>query len=117
MADGFSFNIKDMLEKTVYAQQKVISGCQAYARIAGNQMLNDAKHNAKWTDRTGLSRQTMDMLVTNIAGIITIQLRGNTPQFKYLEYTMEKRFAILNPTIEKWAPQVLRGWAETISGL
>jgi len=117
MAEGFNFDIKDVLEKTIYAQQKVISGCQHYAKSAGNQMLADAKHNARWTDRTGLSRQTMDMIVVNENGIITIQLRGNTPQFQYLEYAMEKRFAILNPTVEKWAPQVLRGWAETVSGL
>ena len=117
MATGFNFDIKDILEKTLYAQQKIISGCQHYAEDAGGRMLTDAKLHAKWTDRTGQSRQTMTMDVVNDAGVIAIQLRGNTPQFQYLEYAMEKRFAILNPTVEKWTPEVLKGWANTINGL
>ena len=114
---GFSFNINDVLKRTLYIQEKVIFGCTKYAETAANRMVTDAKRNAKWTDRTGLSRQTIDSQVTYENGIVVIRLRGNTAQFQYLEYAMEKRFAILHPTVEKFTPSVLRGWANTVKGI
>ncbi|ADL40317.1 hypothetical protein phiCTP1_gp16 [Clostridium phage phiCTP1] len=117
MADGFHVNIEDVLEKTVFCQEKIIYGCEHYAKDAAQQMIGDAKKNAKWTDRTGMSRQTMDFQIVNNKNEIVIQIRGNTPQFKYLEFAMEKRFAILVPTMNKWEGKVLRGWSEVLNQL
>ena len=41
-------------------QLKVERATNLYAETAGMKMINDAKLNAPWTDRTGNSRQTMD---------------------------------------------------------
>lgn len=87
---------------------------QLYANTSAIKMVNDAKHNAPWTDRTGNSRQTMDYEVISKGKSIEIKLRGNTSHFKYLELCHEKRNAILWPTIQKWSGQVLSGWIKVI---
>lgn len=117
MVDGFKININDVLKKTLYNQKKVHDGCVRYAQTAGKKMIADAKQNASWTDRTGLSRQTMDAEVIDKNNVIEINLQGHTPQFKYLEYAREKKYAILNPTRDKFATEVIKRWAEVLKGL
>ena len=94
--------------------EKVLQAGMLYGDTAGTMMVNDAKTNAPWTDRTGNSRQTIDHKVVNKGNSIEIQIRGNTPHFKYLELAMEKRFAILWPTVQKWQSEVIRGWAKML---
>ncbi|PRR84745.1 hypothetical protein [Clostridium luticellarii] len=117
MADGFKIDINDVLKKTLYNQKKVHDGCVRYAQTSGKMMVADAKQNAKWRDRTGLSRDTMDAGIVDKNNVIEINLRGHTPQFKYLEYAMEKKYAILNPTRDKFATEVIKGWAEVLKSL
>jgi hypothetical protein len=95
-------------------QLKVERATNLYAETAGMKMINDAKLNAPWTDRTGNSRQTMDYKITKSGTTTRINLRGNTPQFKYLELCHEKKNAILWPTIQRWSGQVLSGWSKII---
>lgn len=93
---------------------KVQQGTRLYAETAATKMINDAKRNAPWTDRTGNSRQTMDNEIISKGKSMEIRLRGNSSHFKYLELAMEKRYAILFPTIQKWSGTVLSGWAKVI---
>lgn len=94
---------------------KVQQGTRLYAETAATKMINYAKKNAPWTDRTGNSRQTMDNEIISKGKSMEIRLRGNTPHFKYLELAMEKRYAILFPTIKRWKGEVLSGWAKVVS--
>lgn len=94
---------------------KVQQGTRLYAETAATKMINYAKKNAPWDDDTGNSRGTMDYEVTNKGKSVEIKLRGNTPHFKYLELAMEKRYAILFPTIKRWKGEVLSGWAKVVS--
>ena len=95
-------------------QLKVEMATNLYAETSGVKMINDAKSNAPWTDRTGNSRQTMDHKVTKAGTTTRITLRGNTPHFKYLELCHEKKNAILWPTIQRWSGQVLSGWSKIL---
>ncbi len=103
---GIRLDATGLFKGLAEMELKVQQGTRIYAETAGMKMINDAKANAPWTDRTGNSRQTMDTEV--------ISLRGNTPHFKYLELCHEKRNAILWPTIQKWSGQVLSGWVKVI---
>jgi hypothetical protein len=96
---------------------KVKKATEMYANTAGKNMIADAKPKASWVDRTGLSRQTMDN-ATEVQGKgVNIILRGNTPQFKYLELANEKKYAVLWPTIQRWQGRVLTGWSNMLSKL
>lgn len=117
MADGFKIDINDVLKKTIYNRKKVHYGCVRYAQTAGKKMIADAKRNARWADKTGLSRQTMDAEIADKNNVVEIRLQGHTPQFKYLEYANEKKYAILVPTRDKFATEVMKGWSEVLKGL
>lgn len=106
----FRFDIKNALEQMVRVSEKFEKASQLYADTAGKKMVAHAKKNATWTDRTSLSRNTIDNAVEKDYGQINIVLRGNTEQFKYLELSNAKKFAILWPTITKYKGEIVQGW-------
>lgn len=111
---GIKFDATKLLKGLSDMELKAEKATQVYAEAAASKMINDAKKNANWIDRTGNSRQTMDYEVTRKGQITEIKLRGNTPHFKYLELAHEKKHAILWPTVQRWSGQVLKGWAKVI---
>ena len=115
MADGFNIDASSVMSNMDLIASKVLSAGKMYGETAGLKMISDAKQSAKWTDRTALSRQTMSNTTLQSGSSTEIVLSGNTDQFKYLELAMEKKYAILMPTINKWQGQVLTGWANAIN--
>ena len=108
---GISIDMDNLIDGLRNIEKKVKTGSMLYATTAGTKMETYAKKNAPWTDRTSNSRQTIDHNEIMEGNKITIQLRGNTPHFKYLELAMEKRWAILWPTIQKHQAEILKGWS------
>lgn len=111
---GLNIDASRLLNGLSELNEKIIIATRIYGETAGEKMVTDAKKNAPWIDRTALSRQTIDKKVTSGIGSTTIQLRGNTPHFKYLELANEKQYAILWPTIQKFQDEILKGWAKFI---
>lgn len=111
---GIRLDAGNLLKGLSEMELKAQIATQLYAETSATKMVNDAKDNAPWTDRTGNSRQTIDHSITNAGKKVTINLRGNTPHFKYLEFCHEKKHAILWPTIQKWSGKVLEGWVKVI---
>lgn len=111
---GLKLNIDGILKGLAVLDTRAMEASRIYGETAGEKMVNYAKSNAKWIDRTGNSRQTIDKKVTSGIGSATIQIRGNTPHFKYLELAHEKKYAILWPTIQTFQDEVLKGWAKMI---
>lgn len=111
---GIDFDASNLFKGLSELEEKAIKATELYANVSGTKMANSAKTNAPWTDRTGNSRQTIDYNVQPKGTITEIQIRGNTPHFKYLELAHEKRFAILWPTIQKLSAEILKGWAKVI---
>lgn len=114
---NLNFDMSGILKGLAEYELKVKKATELYADTAGKKMIADAKPKAPWTDRTGLSRQTMDNDIEMLGDGINIVLRGNTPQFKYLELANEKKYAILWPTIQRWQGKVLSGWSNVLSRL
>ncbi|MEG1004627.1 MAG: hypothetical protein RSF37_14625 [Clostridium sp.] len=111
---GLKFDFSNLVKGLSEMDEKVTRASNLYAETAAQTMIGEAKRNAKWIDRTGNSRQTMDTNVVKLPNKVQIQLRGNTPHFKYLELCHEKKNAILWPTIQKNAATVIKGWAKVI---
>lgn len=111
---GLKFDASSLLKGLSELDEKVAKASEVYANSAGTKMTNYAKEKAPWTDRTGNSRQTIDSNVEKKGNTTEIQIRGNTPHFKYLELAHEKKHAILWPTIQRHAADVLKGWAKVI---
>ncbi len=111
---GLKFDAGNMLKGLAEFDIKAKAVSRIYAKTAGEKMIADAKKNAPWTDRTGNSRQTIDKNIVTGANTTEIQIRGNTPHFKFLEFCHEKKWAILWPTIQKHSAEVIKGWAKII---
>ncbi len=111
---GLKFDISGITKGLAEFDAKAKAVSKIYAETAGEKMVGYAKPNAPWTDRTGNSRQTIDKNIVTGANTTQIQLRGNTPHFKYLELAHEKKHAILWPTIQRHSAEILKGWAKLI---
>lgn len=109
-------NIEDFLKRSVEIKEKITKASKLYGQTVGKNLVKNAKEDAPWTDRTSLSRNTIDNEVVSRGSNTYIKLRGNTPQFVYLELCHEKKNAILAPTIQKHRSEIIKGWAKVIKG-
>lgn len=107
---GINIDISQLINKFSKIAENAEIGSKLYAESVKTKLIQDAKSNAPWTDRTALSRNTIDGSVNSTLTTTKIEIRGNTPQFKYLEFCHEKKWAILWPTINKNMNLILNGW-------
>lgn len=80
-----------------------------YAETQAKNLEGYAKENRPWTDRTGDARKRLTAYVTDIPNGYRINLAHGVDYGIWLELAMEKRFAILEPTVRLQGPEVLRG--------
>lgn len=119
------FNLKyqevsNLAERAEKYEDKCFNALEAYARISSKDLESKARKNAKWTDRTGQARKSITGTGERTDDNISITLEGYATQegkeyFQYLELYHKKKNAILYPTIEKEADNVLNGYARVLS--
>lgn len=113
---GIKIDASGLFKGLIELEEKTKLATQAYADTAGQKLVSYAKSNAPWIDRTGNSRQTIDHTVTHSGNKVTIELKGNTPHFKYLELCHEKKNAILWPTVQANTESVVSAWIRVLGG-
>lgn len=96
------------------AEKKMRAAIGLYADTAAKKMEAEAKLNAPWTDRTGNARNSIQGDFGWRKNQAVITLSGNVDYFVYLELAMEKRWAILKPTIDRNAPEILKGYQRLV---
>ena len=111
---SFKLDCSDIFKGLGNFEMKVKVGTRKYAEVSGEKMVNYAKSNANWHDSTVKSRQTIDSTVNSHGNNQKITIAGHTPHFKWLELAHENKYAILNPTIKKLGPEIVRGWVSII---
>lgn len=76
------------------------------------------KQNRPWTDRTGNARAGLSAKAYNSgSSYMEIVLSHSVYYGVYLEYSMEKRYAIIYPTILSQGPQVLAAFNDSMRRL
>lgn len=76
------------------------------------------KQNRPWTDRTGNARAGLSAKAYNSgSSYMEILLSHSVYYGVYLEYAMEKRYAIIYPTILSQGPQVLAAFNDSMRRL
>jgi len=95
-------------------EQKIKAAIGLYADTAAKKMEAEAKKNAPWTDRTGNARNSIrgDFGWQGNKAVIT--LSGNMYYSVYLELAYQKKYAILKPTIDRNAPEILKGYQRLV---
>lgn len=96
------------------AKSKIRAAIGAYAQTAAKKMEYEAKRDAPWTDRTSNARNSIQGNFDWDNNKAKIVLSGNMDYSVYLELAHEEKYAILFPTIQKNAPEVLRGYQKLV---
>lgn len=114
---GFKFDAKDMLSKIGQASTKSEAAIAMYAENAALTLQNYARENRPWTDRTGHARQRLTGSVAKVSQGYQIILAHGVDYGKWLELAHEKRFAIIQPTIQAKSPEILSGFNKLLERL
>lgn len=104
---NFNIDISNVLRGLSETEIRTRAAIGLLADSSEREMERHAKSNAKWEDRTALSRQTIKGDYKWNGKKCNVIIAGYTQHFPYLELANEKKYAILNPTIQKFAPQIL----------
>jgi hypothetical protein len=105
------------LEKAIeqYAD-RVLTAVTAVAEYSATTMQNEARRNARWTDRTGNARGGLFGLAVRDGKVIKIVL-GHTMYYGlYLETSYGQKYAIIMTTIEAHLPELERMLRDLLSG-
>lgn len=96
-------NISNIPERTIKAVEK-------YGETVGRDMERYAKERRPWKDRTGQARQRLHGYVERPSHTtIRIYLSHGVDYGTSLEYGHEKRYAIIYPTLHRYARKVMSG--------
>lgn len=80
---------------------KVVAGVLMYADTEAKRLQNEMKSNAKWTDRTAHARQRLKgRAYQENPSTVVIKLSHGVDYGIFLEYAHEKKYAIIQPTIQ-----------------
>lgn len=108
---NLKLNSDKFLNNLTQTENRLLRATRLYAETSAAQLEAYAKQNAPWKDITGISRQTISHDVKSERYKQTIILRGGvSAHFPYLELAFERRYAIIEPTMIKMAPGIVRGW-------
>lgn len=95
-------------------EQQVKAAIGLYADTAAKKMEGEAKKNRPWTDRTGHAKNSIQGSFGWEGNKAKITLSGNMDYSVFLELANEKRFAVLVPTIQRFAPEILKGYKKVV---
>lgn len=76
------------------------------AQEFASELVDYARTNAPWTDRTGLAREGLVAEVTNANGSLEIDLMHTEEYGIWLEIRWGAKYAIIIPTIETMGPKL-----------
>ena len=117
MATSFKFDINDMLHGLSEFSSKADAAIWQYVQTAALSMQNYAKQNRPWTDRTGAARQRLTGTGYAVPTGYQIRLAHGVNYGIWLELAHEKRYAIIEPTIQAKGPDVIDGFKNLIGKL
>ena len=97
---GFSFDMGDLEKGLNLLDNKADAAIRMYAETGGQKLVDSAKENRKWTDRTGRARESLNSTVSVTSSGYRIYLAHGVDYGIWLELAHGKRFAIIPQTIE-----------------
>ena len=100
-------SITPFLDNAEHYKEAAIDAAEEVAQRA----LEDARANAPWSDRTGAAREGLGVEVTDEGDVIVVTLSHSVDYGQWLETIQSGRFAIIMPTLEKYAAEIHRSVA------
>lgn len=114
---SFRFDASSLIAGMTSLQGKAEIAMMMYAENGALKLQNYAKEHRPWTDRTGHARQRLTGKSSRVDKGYQLELSHGVEYGIWLEMAHEKRFAIINPTIEKVGPSVVKGFERLLEKL
>lgn len=106
------FDASKLLSNLESAETKSQVAVKMFAQEGAKKFENYAKANKPWTDRTGHARQRLVGWVEVLKNKVRIHIGHGVDYGVYLELCNERRYAILQPTVNAVSKEVLEGYEE-----
>lgn len=110
----FKINTKEVERKLLNLESKADIAIKMYAQQGATKFENYAKINKRWIDRTGHARQRLVGYVEKLSQSVRIYIAHGVDYGIYLELAHEKRFAILQQTVNNNSKEILEGYTNMI---
>lgn len=110
--EGIKIDASKLLANLENAETKSQVAIRMFAQEGAKKFENYAKRNRPWTDRTGHARQRLTGWVEVLTNKVRIHIGHGVDYGVYLELCHEKRYAILQSTINALSKEVLEGYEE-----
>lgn len=114
---SFKFDASDLMNGFLKLEDKAGIAIMMYANNAAVTLQNYAREHRPWTDRTGHARQRLTGSVDRVTEGYQIILAHGVDYGIWLELAHEKRFAIIEPTINKEGPKIVQGFERLLDKL
>lgn len=98
---GFKMDISSMMANLVNASAKQDIALRMFAETAAIKLQNEARENARWTDRTGDARKRLTGSSVRVARGFKLILAHGVDYGMWLELAHEKKFSIIPETIDR----------------
>lgn len=106
---SFRFDASNMLSGIAETELRFKASLGLYADTVAKKMERHAKSNYPWTPRSGRAHQSLNSSWKWQGNKIIISLAHGVDYGIYLEFCNEKRYAIIQPTIDNVSPSAIQG--------
>ena len=96
-------------------REKADAALGMYLNTKAVEIQNSMRSDAPWTDRTGQARQRLTANSEKTDSGYRVTLSHGVDYGVWLELAHEKNYAILEPTLKRKAPEVIKGANKLIS--
>lgn len=106
---SFRFDASKLVKGLSERELKLRASLNLYGDTVAKKMEAHAKSNRKWQDRTGDARKSLRGNSEPWGNGVRVSISHNVKYGVYLEFCNERRYAILKPTVDKIAPEAVKG--------
>lgn len=100
MSSGFKMDAEKLFANLQSTETKAAKAIRLYAENGALMLQNSARENAPWEDRTAQARQRLTGDVLEVANGYKLRLAHGVDYGKWLELAHERKYAIIEKTIE-----------------
>lgn len=112
------FDASDALRRMTEIQQRTLYACLVYGRAAADKMVQDARLHRRWEDHSHMAKDSLNGGARQVSPArVRVELAHGVHYGVYLEkvhFRHKGTLAILEPTVQKLAPEIIRGWAQVV---
>ena len=114
---GFRLDASELIEGISGFENRANAAIRAYAETSALKLQNNARQNARWTDRTGQARQRLTGTCLTAANGYRLELSHGVDYGIWLELANEKRYAIIPETINSTGGEIMSGFNNLLNRL